>query len=145
MEIIRLAWGKRQLGIIKKALEKFFDGTGDDWNYILPEELNKKKKSPKLFLLDTRDPESFKKGHIEGATNIFWKDILEEKNLEKLPRNKRIIVICYVGHTASQVMVALRLLGYKATALKFGMGISPVKAVPVAGWTDFGFDTVKGK
>jgi len=30
-------------------------------------------------------------------------------------------------------------------ALKYGMGISPVEGIPVAGWTDFGFDIVKGK
>jgi len=35
------------------------------------------------------------------------------------------------------------LLGYKASALKFGMGKSPVEGVPVAGWLDFGFDIVK--
>lgn len=128
---------------IHEELLKFIDSTGKDWNYITPEELNKKDLS-KYYLLDVRDKESFKKGHIKGAKNIFWMEVLKSKNLSKLPKNKKIIVVCYVGHTATQIMVALRLLGYKAIALKFGMGISPVEGIPVAGWTDFNFETVKG-
>jgi rhodanese-related sulfurtransferase len=72
-------------------------------------------------------------------------DVFKPENLKKLPKDKRIVVICYVGHTASQVMMGLRLLGYKASGLKFGMGVSPSKGVPVAGWTDFGFEIIKGK
>jgi hypothetical protein len=30
------------------------------------------------------------------------------------------------------------LLGYQATSIKFGYGLSPVKGVPVAGWLDYG-------
>lgn len=126
---------------IYDALLKYVKGTKDDWNYITPEQLNKKDMS-KYYLLDIRKPEVFKQGHIKGAKNIFWLDLLEEKNLKKLPKDKKIILICYVGHTASQMMVALRLLGYDVTTLKFGMGKSPVKGVPVAGWIDFGFDVV---
>ena len=55
---------------------------------------------------------------------------------------KKIIIICYVGHTASQVLVMLKLLGYKAKVLKFGMGESPSKEVPVAGWNKYGFETI---
>ena len=38
-------------------------------------------------------------------------------------------------------MVILRTLGYNAKVLKFGMGISPVKGIPIAGWTNYGFET----
>lgn len=127
--------------ILLKSLTEFVKNTKDDWNYITPEELNKKDKS-KLFLLDIRDKEAYGKDHIKNAKNIFWMDLLKEENLKKLPTNKKIILICYVGHTASQMLVALRLLGFDVMALKFGMGISPVEGVPVAGWKDFGFETV---
>lgn len=125
-------------------LRKYLDDTADDWNYITPEELHKKLKkgSKKYFLLDIRKPDTFAEGHIKGAENIFWLDLLDEKNLDKLPKDKTIVVICYVGHTASQILVLLKLLGYKAVGLKFGMGVSPVEGVPVAGWRDFGYDEV---
>ena len=124
-----------------ETLRSYLADTGDDWNYITPEELEKDLDNPKYFLLDVRKPEAYVEGHIPGATNIFWLDLLDEDSLKKLPKDKTIVVICYVGHTASQAMTLLKLLGYKAVGLKFGMGISPVEGVPVAGWTDFGFKT----
>jgi len=126
--------------------KKYLENTEDDWNYITPEELNKKieaKKNPFDLMIDLRDKDSFKKGHIKNAINIFWLDILKEKNLESLPKDKKILVYCYVGHTSSQIMTLLKLLGYDVVSLKFGMGISPVKAVPVAGWTNFNFELEK--
>lgn len=132
--------------ILMDFLRKFIEDTKDDWNYMLPEELNKiieKGELNKYYLLDIRRPEDYKKGHVPGAKNIFWLDILKPENLKKLPKDKILIIYCYVGHTSSQVLVLLKLLGYKVVGLKFGMGISPTEGVPVAGWTDYGFETVK--
>ena len=126
--------------VIHTALLDFVEDTEDNWNYITPEDLHEKDLS-EYYLLDIRKEEDFKKGHIKGSHNIFWMDLLKEENLKKLPKDKKIIIICYVGHTASQMLVALRLLGYDVTALKFGMGKSPVEGVPVAGWLDFGYET----
>jgi rhodanese-related sulfurtransferase len=129
---------------ILEQLSKFVEGTGDDWNFIIPTELKVDlMKGKDYFLLDVRKPEDYAKGHIEGATNIFWLDLLKPENLAKLPHDRRIIIACYVGHTASQVLVMLRLLGFDARILKFGMGLSPVVGVPVAGWTNYGFETVR--
>ena len=120
----------------------YLKNTQKDWNYILPTELKDSKKD--FYILDVRRPEDFKKGHIPGAKNIFWLDLLKPENLKKLPKNKKIVIVCYVGHTASQVLVLLKLLGYDAVGLKFGMGISPAEGVPVAGWVDYGFKTKEG-
>ena len=141
MKIYKIAADEEN--VIHESLLEFIDSTKEDWNYIIPEELEKD--TSKYFLLDIRKPEAFKKVHIKGAKNIFWLELLKKENLKKLPKDKKIVLVCYVGHTASQMLVALRLLGYDVAALKFGMGLSPVKGVPVAGWTDFGFDVVKGK
>lgn len=130
----------RRANVDVDDLVAFVESTEKDWNYVTPEELEGMDRGG-LFLLDVRKPEDFKREHIPGATNIFWLDLLNEENLARLPKDKRIVVVCYVGHTASQAMVLLRLLGYDAVALKFGMGISPVKGVPVAGWKDWGFET----
>lgn len=127
---------------ILEALKDYIKDVDKNWNYITPPDLKKaiEKDSKKYFLLDVRKNEEFKQGHIKGATNIFWKELLN--NLDKLPNDKTIVLICYVGHTASQMLTALNLLGYKSIVLKFGMGISPVEGVPVAGWIDYGFPTV---
>lgn len=122
-------------------LRRFIEKTADDWNYITPEQLKKKIDSgtADYFILDIRKPDVYRKGHIKGAKNIFWMDLLKPENLKKLPKDRRILLYCYVGHTSSQALVLLKLLGYDVVSLKFGMGISPVEGVPVAGWTDMGY------
>jgi rhodanese-related sulfurtransferase len=126
---------------VKEKLSGYLNSVGDDWNYILPEELYKDLKNNKdYFLLDLRRKEDYLRNHINGSENIFWLDILKENNVEKLPRDKRIILICYVGHTASQVLVILKLLGFDVKVLKFGMGHSPVKGVSISGWINMSFD-----
>jgi len=126
------------------VLRDYLKSTEDDWNYITPLDFYKdyfSKRKP-YFLVDLRRPYEFKEGHIRGAKNIFWLDILDENYLKKLPKDKTIFLICYVGHTSSQVMTLLKLLGYQVVSIKYGYGISPVKGVPVAGWLDYGFPTV---
>lgn len=141
MKIIKIAKEDQCISCIYDALVNFIKDTKDDWNYVLPTELVKNTK--KYFMVDIRKPEVFKEGHIKGAINIFWMDLLKEENLKKLPKDEKILLICYVGHTASQMVTALKLLGYDAGALKFGMGKSPVEGVPVAGWLNYGYDVVK--
>jgi rhodanese-related sulfurtransferase len=68
-------------------------------------------------------------------------DLLNDNNLSKLqnmPKDKPIFLICYLGHTSSQALVWLKLLGFKnVVSIKFGYGKSPVFGVPVAGWLSF--------
>jgi rhodanese-related sulfurtransferase len=130
-----------------ELLRNYLSTTKNDWNYITPidfyNDYYMKKKD--YLLIDLRDEKSFKKMHIKGAKNIFWLNILDEKNLKKMSKNKTIFLICYVGHTSSQILTLLKLLDYNVTAIKFGYGTSPVKGVPVAGWLDFGLPVEIGK
>ncbi|MGQ9803286.1 MAG: rhodanese-like domain-containing protein [Anaerolineae bacterium] len=72
------------------------------------------------FILSVRKPEDYAKGHIQGAYNIFWKDIVKEEYLSKLPKDRQIVVYCYTGHTGEAAATLLLLLGYNVTNLKFG-------------------------
>lgn len=128
---------------VVSALRSYLQDTKDDWNYILPTELNEKIENSdmdNMFLLDIRRPEDYSKGHIKGATNIYWLNLLDEDSLKRLPRDKKIVLICYVGHTASQMLVLLRLAGFDVVALKFGMGVSPSDKVEIAGWLQHRFN-----
>jgi rhodanese-related sulfurtransferase len=129
-----------------KTLRNYLKKTKDDWNYITPVDFynNYYLKNADYFLIDLRTPEEYKLMHIKGAINIFWLNILDDNNLIKLPRNKTIFLICYVGHTSSQVMTLLKLLGYNVVSIKFGYGLSPVMGVPVAGWLDYRFPVIRG-
>lgn len=129
------------------TLREYLNKTKNDWNYITPLDFyrNYYLKKKDYYLIDLRRSEEYKNGHIKGSKNIFWLDILDDKNLKKLPKNKKIFLICYVGHTSSQVMTLLKLLGYDVVSIKFGYGISPVKEIPVAGWLDYRLPIVESK
>jgi hypothetical protein len=130
-----------------EILRNYLKSTKNDWNYITPIDFYNDYllKSKDYFLIDLREEKEYKKGHIKGAKNMFWLNILDEKNLKKLPKDKPIFLICYVGHTSSQVMTLLKLLGYNVVSIKYGYGLSPVKGVPVAGWLDYGLPVEKSK
>jgi rhodanese-related sulfurtransferase len=135
-------YNKYEQELLMNKFKKYMHNAKKDWNYITPKELYKMNKN-KLYLLDIRKNIDYKNGHIKGSHNIYWLDILD--NLDKLPKDKskEIILICYLGYTASQVLVILQLLGYKAKVLKFGMGVSPDEKVPIAGWNTLGYPIVK--
>lgn len=72
-------------------------------------------------ILDTRATEDYAAGHIPGAVNVNVKEMFTAANLARLPKDKQIVSYCYSGQTASQVTGALRLLGYDAYNMQFGM------------------------
>jgi len=93
-------------------------------NTISAEELKTKlagADKDKLFLLDVRGTADFNKGHIEGAVNVPFAAVAVPDNLKLLPKDKKVIVICYTGNTAAQANTILRMLDYDAAVLKFGM------------------------
>lgn len=128
-----------------RGLRDYLHRIKDDWNYITPMDFYNdyvmKKKD--YVLIDLRSETEYKQMHVKGSRNIFWLNILDEKNLAKLPKDKPIFLICYVGHTSSQVLTLLKLLGYTVTSIKYGYGLSPVQGVPVAGWLDYGLPIVR--
>jgi rhodanese-related sulfurtransferase len=72
-----------------------------------------KNKEPFVFL-DIRTPEEM------AITGITWKDTLripmhelfKEENLKKLPKDKKIIVVCHTGTRAAAATLALRAVGF---------------------------------
>jgi rhodanese-related sulfurtransferase len=80
----------------------------------------------KYSILDIRTAEAFNTGHIQGAKNIAFADILTEADMA----SKQILVVCYTGQTACYAASLLRLAGHSnAQALKWGMsGWNPATA-----------------
>jgi rhodanese-related sulfurtransferase len=78
------------------------------------------------FIIDVRKPEDYARGHVPGAVNVFWTGIAAQEVLAKLPADRQIVTYCYTGHTGEAAAVALMLLGYNVTNLKFA----------IMGWTD---------
>src|SRR5574340_881483 len=72
-------------------------------------------------IVDIRSAEHYALGHIDGAINIPFKTIADDESLAKLDDTKKIVVVCYTGHTASMANMVWNMLGYDALTLKFGM------------------------
>lgn len=73
----------------------------------------------KYYMMDIRSDADFAKGHIQGAKNVKFENILTEA---AQAGGKDILMICYTGQTACYATGLLRLYGYKnAQALKWGM------------------------
>ncbi len=61
-------------------------------------------------------------GHIAGSIQYTPKaDLKLSTYLKTLPANKTIVVYCYTGQTSSNVAAILRVMGYDAKSLKFGV------------------------
>jgi len=111
---------------------KYLKDTKKDWNYITPTDFYNKyyKKKKNYVVIDLRKKKVYQEFHVPNSINIFWLDILKTENLEflkKLNKKKKIFLICYVGHTSSQVMTLLKLLGINVISIK-------VENVPISGW-----------
>lgn len=103
----------------------------DDEKFVVgaPEESGLQDFLNKYYIMDIRDASTFAAGHIEGAVNVAFSDILTEA---PNAGSKPILVVCFSGQTACYATALLRMYGYKHTqALKWGMsGWNPATAGP---------------
>ncbi len=106
---------------IENAVGKYFEDCRNGCNnLILCEDLFKAVgRNDKMFIMDIRKKEDYEIGHIENAVNIFWYEV--DEFLDVLPKDEKIIVVCYSGQSAGQVVSLLKILGFDACALKGGM------------------------
>ena len=100
----------------KGPAEKFWQVSDEDVMGMI------KAKKTDFVVVDTRpNPAEFKQGHIPGAIQIPVQDIFKPESLKKLPKDKKIILVCVTGQTQNLPVVGLRAMGYNALTMKFGM------------------------
>jgi rhodanese-related sulfurtransferase len=99
------------------ALEGYFDFADANSGTIMAEQLAPEDYK-KLFVLDVRDAAQFAKDHIQGATNIEWRQVFSQR--AKLPRDKTILVYCNTSSFAGQVAMALRMDGFENVRMLHG-------------------------
>lgn len=76
---------------------------------------------PTYILVDVRSDEHYANAHIPGSIHVSYADAWREEKTSYLPKDKKIIVVDYSGHAASQVAVLWNMLGYDAVAMHNGM------------------------
>jgi rhodanese-related sulfurtransferase len=78
-------------------------------------------KKTDFLVVDVRpDPPGQKGGKIPGAVYIPYNEILKADNLKKLPKDKKLVLVCVTGQTQNLPVLALRALGYDAHTMSFG-------------------------
>lgn len=86
-----------------------------------------------LFILDVRQPEEFRSGHISGARLIPLNEL--PQRMDELPKDTDILCVCRSGSRSSAAVGQLNRSGYKALNLRGGM----------MGWQSAGLPVKKGK
>ena len=69
-----------------------------------------KEEWPKMFVIDARDAGQFAKGHIPGAVNMDWRQVLAKRNT--IPKDKPVLIYCNTGSLSAQAGFALRVAGW---------------------------------
>lgn len=89
------------------------------------------------LIVDLRTATDYTGNHLEGAENTSLTDILDTVDGE----TGKILCVCYTGQTAAYAHMLLRMKGYEAYSLKWGM--SGVDA-SLDGWTSHCSDQYYG-
>jgi rhodanese-related sulfurtransferase len=84
---------------------------------------------PQPFLLDVRQPEEYREGHIAGATLIPLGDLPHK--VDQLPRDREIICVCRSGNRSHSATRQLQAAGLKAVNLQGGMLAWSRQGLPV--------------
>lgn len=80
---------------------------------------------PKFMVIDARDAGQFAKGHIPGAVNMDWRQVLAKRNT--IPKDKAVLIYCNTGTLSAQAGFALRVAGWENVRILQG-GMAEWKA-----------------
>jgi rhodanese-related sulfurtransferase len=62
------------------------------------------------LLIDVREPSEFRRGHIPGAMNMPLRSLTD--NLDKLSKDRPVVLYCSSGYRTAMGVMALQMLGY---------------------------------
>jgi rhodanese-related sulfurtransferase len=138
---------------VYEAVSQYLN-SGSTWN-IKAEDLflllNDDDENNDPYIISVRKAEDYAKGHIPGAVNIPFGDIAKNGTLNALPRDRKIVVYCYTGHSGSQATAILGSLGFDVVNLLHGMSswtkdteVAPNRFTPEKR-KDYAFETVSNE
>lgn len=97
--------------------ELFF---GKPISTVNPEELNAKLNNGRRpLVLDVRQPEEYRRGHIAGAKLIPLDEL--STRMKELPQNREIVCVCLSGNRSSSATRLLVKSGFHASNMQGGM------------------------
>ncbi|MBT3197063.1 MAG: rhodanese-like domain-containing protein [Gammaproteobacteria bacterium] len=72
----------------------------------------------KFFIVDTRNQGQYQQGHLPGAINIEWREILSQR--DQLPAEQPILLYCETGLLSSKAHLALNVAGFDNVKVLWG-------------------------
>lgn len=89
-----------------------------------------------VTLIDVRDTQEWRRGHIEGSVNIPM-SVLQDR-IAQIPEDRAIVTVCDVGHSSAAAATLLREAGLDARNLwggteawaREGLPLSATEATP---------------
>lgn len=105
-----------------KVADEYFN---KEEHYITPKEVYEKvilEKDSSYQIVDIRDEATFSNGNIEGSINIPYSQTANIELINQLPKDKKLIIVCFSGHTGSHTAAFWSMLGYDAVPMLNGMG-----------------------
>jgi thioredoxin 1 len=88
---------------------------------------------PQALLLDVRTSGEFGGGHLPKATNIDFRSEGFAKEIDKLDKNKPVLIYCLSGGRSAQAAELMRSKGFQVTELKGGYLKWTTKMMPLEG------------
>ena len=95
--------------IVTDEMEAYLEFVDYGGGVIFAEQIPKDE-WPKMMVIDARDSAQFAKGHIPGAVNMEWRQVLAKRNT--IPKNKPVLIYCNSGSLSAQAGFALRVAGW---------------------------------
>jgi rhodanese-related sulfurtransferase len=86
-------------------------------------------KTGKSRLIDVREPNEYRSGHVRGAELMSM--AMVPLRIADLPRNEKIFVICESGARSWQVCSYLEQHGYQVVTVKGGTGAWRMSGLPL--------------
>ncbi|MFC7081659.1 sulfurtransferase [Halorussus caseinilyticus] len=109
-------------------------GDPDDSPLVGHEEVEEAIEDPETVVVDTRDDWEYEEGHVPGAVNLDWRELVDDETRGLKPReeldeileahgvtpDKRVVLYCNTARRISHTYVVLSSLGYDDLAFYEG-------------------------
>lgn len=89
-------------------------------NTYSPQQVVDKMNHEQAKVIDCREPEAFKTGHILGAVNIPKLKLEESQSILSKFKSKQIILVCHQGTDSPKIGTKLRKLGFEHVSVLEG-------------------------
>jgi len=96
---------------LSSALDNFLTSLPRNYYTITnTEALKSIVKSDNASLIDVRQPSEYTSGHIPNAINIPLQTLIA--NLDKIPKDRPVVLYCTTGYRTAMGVMTLQMLGY---------------------------------